>query len=99
MSVILLLVLPGFLDPASHDYNNHLSAACQIANRRTDASEIMLSFTYLLALPLLARQAAALYINGSVVAPCDSPIYCYGEMLQQIELAHPFPDSKTFVDL
>jgi len=43
--------------------------------------------------------AAALYINGSVIAPCDSPIYCYGDLLREIELARPFSDSKTFVDL
>jgi alpha,alpha-trehalase len=41
----------------------------------------------------------ALYENGSVIAPCDSPIYCYGDLLREIELARPFEDSKTFVDL
>ncbi|ETS87327.1 hypothetical protein PFICI_01155 [Pestalotiopsis fici W106-1] len=40
-----------------------------------------------------------LYINGSVIAPCDSPLYCQGDILEQIELARPFSDSKTFVDL
>lgn len=43
--------------------------------------------------------ATALYRNGSVVAPCDSPLYCYGDVLREIELARPFADSKTFVDL
>jgi len=43
--------------------------------------------------------ANALFINGSVIAPCDSPIYCYGDLLREIELARPFEDSKTFVDL
>jgi alpha,alpha-trehalase len=43
--------------------------------------------------------AAALYENGSVIAPCDSPVYCYGDLLREIELARPFADSKTFVDL
>lgn len=43
--------------------------------------------------------ASALYQNGSVIAPCDSPIYCYGDLLREIELARPFTDSKTFVDL
>lgn len=42
---------------------------------------------------------AGLYINGSVIAPCDSPVYCYGDLLREIELARPFADSKTFVDL
>jgi len=46
-----------------------------------------------------APLVTALYINGSVIAPCDSPIYCYGDLLREIELAKPFSDSKTFVDL
>jgi alpha,alpha-trehalase len=45
------------------------------------------------------RLTTALYTNGSVIAPCDSPIYCYGDLLKEIELARPFADSKTFVDL
>ncbi|KAF2791576.1 glycoside hydrolase family 37 protein [Melanomma pulvis-pyrius CBS 109.77] len=51
------------------------------------------------ALLAVAPLVAALYENGSVVAPCDSPIYCYGDLLREIELARPFEDSKTFVDL
>jgi alpha,alpha-trehalase len=43
--------------------------------------------------------AQALYINGSIIAPCDSPIYCYGDILKEVELARPFTDSKTFVDM
>ncbi len=43
--------------------------------------------------------AHALYTNGSVTAPCDSPLYCQGEILKAIQLAHPFSDSKTFVDM
>ncbi|SPN97041.1 probable trehalase precursor [Cephalotrichum gorgonifer] len=42
---------------------------------------------------------AALYTNGSIIAPCDSPIYCHGDILHEVQLAHPFPDSKTFVDM
>ena len=41
----------------------------------------------------------ALYVDGSVIAPCDSPIYCSGEVLRQVQLAAPFSDSKTFVDM
>jgi alpha,alpha-trehalase len=52
-----------------------------------------------IAVAAAAPLANALYINGSVIAPCDSPIYCYGELLHEIELARPFEDSKTFVDL
>ncbi|KAI8957304.1 glycoside hydrolase family 37 protein [Daldinia sp. FL1419] len=40
-----------------------------------------------------------LYQNGSALSPCDSPLYCQGDILKQIELARPFSDSKTFVDL
>ncbi|KAK4129364.1 glycoside hydrolase family 37 protein [Parathielavia appendiculata] len=47
----------------------------------------------------LASNTAAIYINGSVTAPCDSPLYCHGEILHAIELARPFVDSKTFVDM
>ncbi|KAI0109643.1 Six-hairpin glycosidase-like protein [Nemania sp. FL0031] len=43
--------------------------------------------------------AWALFQNGSTFTPCDSPVYCNGELLKQIELARPFSDSKTFVDL
>lgn len=46
-----------------------------------------------------ALAVKALYVNGSVTAPCDSPIYCHGDILREIELAHPFEDSKTFVDM
>jgi alpha,alpha-trehalase len=46
-----------------------------------------------------ASVANAIYVNGSVTAPCDSPIYCHGEILKEIELAKPFEDSKTFVDM
>lgn len=53
----------------------------------------------LVALAVLPRTAQALYENGSVIAPCDSPIYCHGEILKEIELARPFSDSKTFVDM
>ncbi|KAG5929814.1 hypothetical protein E4U60_007319, partial [Claviceps pazoutovae] len=42
--------------------------------------------------------AQSLYFNGSIVAPCDSPIYCHGDILREVELARPFADSKTFVD-
>lgn len=42
---------------------------------------------------------AQLYQNGSITAPCDSPIYCHGDILSAIQLARPFADSKTFVDM
>jgi alpha,alpha-trehalase len=55
----------------------------------------MLSTVLLSLLPL----ASALYQNGSVIAPCDSPLYCQGKILREIELARPFEDSKLYVDL
>ena len=55
----------------------------------------MFSAVLLAGLPL----AAAIYQNGSVTAPGDSPWYCQGEILRAIQLAAPFDDSKTFVDL
>lgn len=51
---------------------------------------------WLVVSPFLAH---GIFQNGSEVAPCDSPIYCYGKLLEAIELAHPFHDSKTFVDM
>jgi alpha,alpha-trehalase len=59
------------------------------------ASKASLAAALSAVLPL----TVALYENGSVIAPCDSPIYCYGDLLREIELARPFEDSKTFVDL
>lgn len=50
-------------------------------------------------LAVLAPTATALYVNGSVTTPCDSPLYCQGDILKAIELAQPFSDSKTFVDM
>ncbi|KAI6784804.1 Trehalase-like protein [Emericellopsis cladophorae] len=46
-----------------------------------------------------ASAVSAIYVDGNITAPCDSPVYCYGEMLHQIQLAKPFDDSKTFVDM
>ena len=51
------------------------------------------------ALVLCASPAAAVFNNGSIIAPCNSILYCYGDILRSIELAAPFSDSKTFVDM
>jgi len=50
---------------------------------------------------VLVRIVDAIYVDKltGVIAPCDSPLYCYGPVLRAIELARPFSDSKTFVDL
>lgn len=39
------------------------------------------------------------HLDGSDAAPCDSPLYCYGPVLDAIQRASPFEDSKTFVDM
>ncbi|PSN69524.1 trehalose [Corynespora cassiicola Philippines] len=57
------------------------------------------SFSWMAAALAASPIVSALYENGSVIAPCDSPIYCHGDLLREIELARPFEDSKTFVDL
>ena len=51
------------------------------------------------ALLFLAHPATALFNNGTIIAPCNSTLYCYGDILKGIELAAPFSDSKTFVDM
>ncbi|KXS13025.1 glycoside hydrolase family 37 protein [Gonapodya prolifera JEL478] len=48
---------------------------------------------------LWVTTASALFTNGSITAPCESPLYCQGAILEAIELAQPFVDSKTFVDM
>ncbi|KAI1493709.1 glycoside hydrolase family 37 protein [Biscogniauxia mediterranea] len=47
----------------------------------------------------LVSPVESIYQNGSTFVPCDSPLYCQGEILRQIQMAQPFSDSKTFVDL
>lgn len=59
-------------------------------NSRLSWATVLLAF---------APLGSTLYQNGSVIAPCESPVYCYGDLLREIELARPFEDSKTFVDL
>ncbi|CAG8703298.1 38655_t:CDS:2, partial [Gigaspora margarita] len=38
-------------------------------------------------------------VSFGVKLSCDSPIYCYGPILEKIQLASIFNDSKTFVDM
>ncbi|XP_053125832.1 trehalase [Hemicordylus capensis] len=47
-----------------------------------------------IALPGWWQQAA-----GEWRLPCDSQIYCSGELLKQVQLAQLFPDDKDFVDM
>ena len=30
---------------------------------------------------------------------CDSGIFCHGKLLEAVQMANIFPDSKTFVDM
>lgn len=51
---------------------------------------------------LLTTVLAALFIFNHVnadIESCGSPIYCQGPLLHTIQMAHLFPDSKTFVDM
>ncbi|KAJ2779152.1 hypothetical protein H4R18_004183 [Coemansia javaensis] len=50
------------------------------------------------AVALVAVSAAATGAAGDIRAPCDSHIYCQGELLQAVQLAHVFGDDKEFVD-
>lgn len=40
-----------------------------------------------------------IYYDGDNIAPCSSELYCYGDVLDSIQRAKPFADSKTFVDM
>lgn len=40
-----------------------------------------------------------IYYDGDSIAPCSSALYCYGDVLDSIQRAKPFADSKTFVDM
>ncbi|KAK7529448.1 trehalose [Phyllosticta citribraziliensis] len=47
---------------------------------------------------LCLSRVSAVFDNGVETTPCDSPLYCQGEILKAIQLAKPYDDSKTFVD-
>ena len=51
----------------------------------------MLSFLFTCFLSILSSKA--------LVPPCDHPIYCYGDLLDTIQMSTIFNDSKTFVDM
>lgn len=42
---------------------------------------------------------SGIYYDGENVAPCSSVLYCYGDILDAVQMAKPFADSKTFVDM
>ncbi|KAI9152046.1 Trehalase [Paramyrothecium foliicola] len=72
-----------------------MAYAIEAESRHTMASLTRIAAAIAVSAPVVS----ALYVNGSIIAPCDSPIYCHGDILEEIELARPFSDSKTFVDM
>lgn len=40
-----------------------------------------------------------LIINHTLLLPNHSEIYCHGKLLDTVQMAHIYPDSKTFVDM
>ncbi|KAJ1883267.1 hypothetical protein H4R99_000590 [Coemansia sp. RSA 1722] len=53
-----------------------------------------LSLTSLCVAALLSLEA----VNALIKPACDSPIYCYGDILHAVQMARLFADDKTFVD-
>lgn len=46
----------------------------------------------------MSTVVAAVVLAQDLPPSCDSPIYCYGDLLRTVQLARLFNDSKTFVD-
>ncbi|ORX69125.1 glycoside hydrolase [Linderina pennispora] len=46
----------------------------------------------------LSLTLAALLSVSHAKGPCDSPIYCEGDILHAVQMAKLYPDDKTFVD-
>ncbi|KAF7564063.1 hypothetical protein G7046_g53 [Stylonectria norvegica] len=89
----------GFFPKRLQFLETTYTVALRIASRAASIGTMVALRHLTAALAASASVANALYTNGSVIAPCDSPIYCHGEILKQVELAKPFSDSKTFVDM
>ncbi|PSS03696.1 Six-hairpin glycosidase-like protein [Coniella lustricola] len=62
---------------------------------------VLISFTSLVALGFLPSGVVAIYHYGNNSAPCDSPLFCFGPVLHDVQMGQPrvFDDSKTFVDM
>lgn len=60
---------------------------------------ILKTLTKAVAAASLWEGVVGIYRSGTDSAPCDSSLYCYGQILEEIQLARPFVDSKTFVDM
>lgn len=49
--------------------------------------------------PAFRGSYGGIHYDRENVAPCGSVLYCYGDILDAIQRAKPFSDSKTFVDM
>ncbi|XP_023576890.1 trehalase isoform X2 [Octodon degus] len=50
-------------------------------------------------LPLLLLLGMGLKAQEALPPPCESQIYCHGELLHQVQMAKLYPDDKQFVDM
>ncbi|XP_047371966.1 trehalase isoform X1 [Sciurus carolinensis] len=50
-------------------------------------------------LHLLLLLGLGLRSQGALPPPCESQIYCHGELLHQVQMAKLYPDDKQFVDM
>ncbi|KAM4828133.1 trehalase [Thomomys bottae] len=50
-------------------------------------------------LHLLLLLGLGLKAQGALPPPCESQIYCHGELLHQVQMAKLYPDDKQFVDM
>ncbi|EHB08785.1 Trehalase [Heterocephalus glaber] len=50
-------------------------------------------------LPLLLLLGLGLRSQEALPPPCESQIYCHGELLHQVQMAKLYPDDKQFVDM
>ncbi|KAL0271426.1 UNVERIFIED_CONTAM: hypothetical protein PYX00_008531 [Menopon gallinae] len=82
-----------FHEAAERDYSGCTLTKSVWANRQKFGTSLAL----FLLICLSTRR-----ISGSESEPppsCDSKIYCQGDLLHTVQMAHLFPDSKTFVDM
>lgn len=54
---------------------------------------------WILCVFLLAEVLTEAVIGEELATPCDSDVYCYGDILHTVQFAHLHKDSKTFVDM
>lgn len=66
---------------------------CCLSTQKMQVLSLLLFFYYLTDLDLIFTQNLE-----ATAPPCESPIYCHGDLLHTIQLAKVFNDSKTFVD-